>query len=94
MCADDSYYNLETLRISFYNIGLEDKCRFATCGQSAIDVCINLAKSSLEEEDDLVLIVILDHQMQIKSGIEAFEEINAFFEHHNAHCENKADKED
>jgi len=48
-----------------------------------------VATSSLEEDEDLVLIVILDQQMPIKSGIEAFKEIRAFFEHHNARCEEK-----
>jgi CheY-like chemotaxis protein len=94
VCAEDSYYNMETLRITFYNIGLENKCKFVTDGQQAIDICLKVATSSLDEDEDLVLIVIMDHVMPIKSGIEAFKEIRAFFEHHNACCVNKADGDD
>ena len=32
VCAEDSYYNMETLRITFHNIGLTDSCKFVTDG--------------------------------------------------------------
>jgi hypothetical protein len=32
VCAEDSFYNMETLRITFSNIGLSEYCRFVTDG--------------------------------------------------------------
>ena len=69
VCAEDSFYNMETLRITFSNLALTDKCRFTTDGQQAIDVCLREASAALEGSEELVMIVILDQTMPRKTGV-------------------------
>lgn len=48
VCADDVYYNLETLKIVFQRMGLSDYCNFVTTGQEVVDCC---AKNLYELEE-------------------------------------------
>ena len=75
---------METLHITFSNLALTQKYRFAIDGQQAIDICRQETSVALENCDDMVLIVILDETMPRKTGIEAIQEIRAFIEHLNA----------
>lgn len=80
LCAEDSYYNMETLRITFANIGLTDYVHYVSNGQEAIDFCIREATNCLQLYQKVVTLVILDHTMPYKSGVEALQEIRAFYE--------------
>lgn len=78
ICADDVYYNLETLKIVFQGLGLFNYCHFVSNGQAVIDCCQkNLYE--VEEGDDLVTIVVIDYEMPMMTGLKAIKEIKALF---------------
>lgn len=68
VCAEDSYYNMETLQITFKNLGLSDYVHFACNGQEAIDMCLQQANKFLPLRKKIVTLAILDQSMPYKTG--------------------------
>ena len=80
ICADDMYYNLETLKLVFQNLGLLSSCEFVNDGRQALDRCIKCVEDSdFEKKHELVIIVILDYEMPNLTGVEAIREIKGFY---------------
>jgi CheY-like chemotaxis protein len=71
---------METLRITFANIGLTDYVHYLSNGQEAIDFCIKEATNCIQHYQKVTTIVILDQTMPYKSGAEALQEIKAFYQ--------------
>lgn len=78
ICADDSYLNLEALRIIFSRLGLLMFCEFVLNGQQVVESCIRNYNST-EAGKDSVTIVIVDYAMPIKTGLQAVAEVRAFY---------------
>jgi hypothetical protein len=72
VCAQDSYYNMETLRINFNNIGLTDYVHYVGNGQEAIEMCINKVVECADLNQELVTILILDYEVPSKTARQAF----------------------
>lgn len=80
MCADDTFYNLETLRLVFDKLGLIDHCVFVNDGEEAKDAVIKaVTDSDFERKYELVLIVIVDYTMPYMNGVEVVKEVTKFY---------------
>lgn len=80
VCADDTFYNLETLRVVFENLGMGTNCTFVNDGKQAVQAAIkNVKDSDYERKYELVQIVIVDFEMPQLNGLEAVNEIKSFY---------------
>lgn len=84
ICADDTYYNLETLRCVFENLDLLPNCTFVTNGKEAVQAAIkHVEDSDFELSYELVQIVIVDYEMPYLTGLEAIGEITSSYKSKN-----------
>jgi CheY-like chemotaxis protein len=78
ICADDSYLNLEALRVVFQRLGLIDYCVFVSNGQQAIESCIKNV-NEITYGQDSITIIILDYEMPFHTGLQVIAEVKAFY---------------
>lgn len=88
VCADDTFYNLETLRLVFDKLGVIRNCEFVCDGLEAKNAEIKaVTDSDFERKYELVLIVIVDYSMPFMTGVEVVQEITSFYNTMNWHLE-------
>ena len=81
ICADDMYYNLETLKIVFQNLGLLSSCEFVNDGRQALERCIKCVEDSdFGQKYETLIIVILDFEMPNMTGLNAIKMIKGFYD--------------
>ena len=79
ICADDSYYELEMLRLVLKDLRLLTYCDFVPDGQQAINKCIKAAEDNINSNNLLVTVIIVDYEMPCKTGIEVINEVRSFY---------------
>ena len=93
VCADDAYLNLEALGAVLKNLGLLQHSLFMENGGKVVDHCIKSFKDPALRQR-LVQIVIVDYMMPGMTGIQAIEEVRAFYSQMNMRAQRRAEIED
>ena len=79
VCADDEYYNNEALRLVFQSLGLLEFCQFKSNGKEVVDLCKEIIFNGFNGPQKQVLIVMVDFEMPIMTGLQAIKELKAIY---------------
>ena len=79
LCADDNYFNIEILRLTFGKLDLQDYCSYVSDGQEVVEWCKKNFEKAKEAQENQILFLLSDLEMPYKNGLQACKEVRKLY---------------
>lgn len=79
LCADDNYFNIETLRLVFAKLELQDYCSYVHDGKEVVEWCQRNFQRAKETCESQIFVLLTDLELPFKNGIQAVKEVKKLY---------------
>ena len=79
LCADDNYFNIEILRLTFGKLDLQDYCSYVSDGQEVVEWCKKNFEKAKDARENQIFLLLSDLEMPYKNGLQACKEVRKLY---------------